>query len=293
MNLLQTICASLWRPGAGAIWGTSSFSLGSGYRRGARRARAAWRSRCGASTSLCAWMARHASGTLLLLGLNDFRREPDRWSESHSEFIHLTDWIQRIAPLFFFATRATDSKHDKPPDASLSLGGLNQSVGCKPRGKSPFLRRTAPDRQLKGDPGQSRRVRGHFDPPYFARSLIPRTSFRVLGPYFDNRHTTYLSTYTVAYMRRGKVGGIHAHDVRTRGRMRTFAALICQTVVGVDDPALAHPSKFVGQVYAERQAEQLADERGWEVRRDGTSWRRVVPSPRPKELVEFSPSPIC
>lgn len=68
---------------------------------------------------------------------------------------------------------------------------------------------------------------------------------------------------------------------------RTFAALICQTIVGADDPALAHPSKFVGQVYEEQQAKRLANERDWEVRRDGTSWRRVVPSPRPRELVEL------
>jgi len=69
---------------------------------------------------------------------------------------------------------------------------------------------------------------------------------------------------------------------------RTFAALVCQTVVGDDDPALAHPSKFVGQVYERAQAEKLAHERGWEIRQDGSAWRRVVPSPMPREIVELS-----
>jgi carbamate kinase len=69
---------------------------------------------------------------------------------------------------------------------------------------------------------------------------------------------------------------------------RTFAALVCQTVVDADDPAFAAPSKFVGQVYSQAEAESLAHERGWQVRRDGTSWRRVVPSPLPLELVELS-----
>jgi carbamate kinase len=69
---------------------------------------------------------------------------------------------------------------------------------------------------------------------------------------------------------------------------RTFAALVCQTIVDTDDPAFAAPSKFVGQTYSQADAEDLAQERGWQVRRDGTSWRRVVPSPLPLELVELA-----
>jgi len=66
-----------------------------------------------------------------------------------------------------------------------------------------------------------------------------------------------------------------------------FASLVCQTVVGSDDPAIEHPSKFVGQVYTKERAEQLQLQRHWQVRRDGRSWRRVVPSPLPKEIVEL------
>ena len=63
--------------------------------------------------------------------------------------------------------------------------------------------------------------------------------------------------------------------------------LICRTVVHADDPAFAHPAKFVGPVYDEAQARQLAAERGWNVSQDGTAWRRVVPSPEPVALVEL------
>ncbi len=63
--------------------------------------------------------------------------------------------------------------------------------------------------------------------------------------------------------------------------------LICRTVVHADDPAFAHPTKFVGSVYDEAQARQLATQRGWNVRQDGTAWRRVVPSPQPVALVEL------
>jgi carbamate kinase len=65
------------------------------------------------------------------------------------------------------------------------------------------------------------------------------------------------------------------------------ACLICRTLVRADDPAFANPTKFVGSTYDRVTAEKLARERGWQVRRDGDSWRRVVPSPEPVELVEL------
>jgi carbamate kinase len=40
------------------------------------------------------------------------------------------------------------------------------------------------------------------------------------------------------------------------------ACLICRTVVQADDPAFADPAKFVGPVYDEASARQLAAERG-------------------------------
>ena len=63
--------------------------------------------------------------------------------------------------------------------------------------------------------------------------------------------------------------------------------LLSRTVVRADDPAFDNPTKFVGPVYDEAQARQLAAERGWDVRQDGTAWRRVVPSPEPVALVEL------
>lgn len=61
------------------------------------------------------------------------------------------------------------------------------------------------------------------------------------------------------------------------------------TRVGVDptDPAFANPTKFVGPAYSdESEARALARRQGWSFRRDGAAWRRVVPSPRPIEIVE-------
>jgi len=68
---------------------------------------------------------------------------------------------------------------------------------------------------------------------------------------------------------------------------RQIVSLICQTLVRADDPAFANPTKFVGREYDEEEARRLSAERGWQVRPDGTSWRRVVGSPEPQEIVEL------
>jgi carbamate kinase len=68
---------------------------------------------------------------------------------------------------------------------------------------------------------------------------------------------------------------------------RKVVSLICQTEVDADDPAFHAPTKFVGPVYTRAVAEDLASRRGWQIREDGTSWRRVVPSPEPRAIVEL------
>jgi carbamate kinase len=67
---------------------------------------------------------------------------------------------------------------------------------------------------------------------------------------------------------------------------RQIATLLSQTLVSAVDPAFDNPTKFVGEVYDEQRAKQLAEERGWVVKQDGEHWRRVVPSPRPQRVVE-------
>jgi carbamate kinase len=68
---------------------------------------------------------------------------------------------------------------------------------------------------------------------------------------------------------------------------REVVSLVCQTEVAPDDAAFAHPTKFVGPVYGEDESKRLAALRGWQVRRDGPAWRRVVASPEPLAIVEL------
>lgn len=68
-----------------------------------------------------------------------------------------------------------------------------------------------------------------------------------------------------------------------------LATILTMVQVDQDDPAFANPTKFVGPIYTEGQAQRLAEEKGWPFRRDGESWRRVVPSPLPKHIFEIDP----
>ncbi len=66
---------------------------------------------------------------------------------------------------------------------------------------------------------------------------------------------------------------------------RSVVSLTTQTLVSADDPAFKSPTKFVGPVYTEDDAEALARRWGWEIRRDGPAWRRVVASPEPQTVL--------
>jgi carbamate kinase len=70
---------------------------------------------------------------------------------------------------------------------------------------------------------------------------------------------------------------------------RVIATLVTRTLVDPDDPAFAEPTKFVGPVYDEAQAQQCVTERGWVVKKDGDEFRRVVPSPAPLRILETQP----
>ena len=88
----------------------------------------------------------------------------------------------------------------------------------------------------------------------------------------------------------GQIGYLLAQALTAQlaldGRPRPVAPLLTRTVVDPEDPAFATPSKPVGPMYEETVARSLVSEHGWTIARDGTGWRRVVPSPSPLEIVE-------
>ena len=77
--------------------------------------------------------------------------------------------------------------------------------------------------------------------------------------------------------------------LREIGNPRHVACLLTQVEVDENDPAFDAPSKPVGYFYDAAEAEAMAEETGWTMREDsGRGWRHVVPSPRPRYVVEIS-----
>jgi carbamate kinase len=79
-----------------------------------------------------------------------------------------------------------------------------------------------------------------------------------------------------------------AQELRNAGVRQQVVTVVTQTIVDPADPAFGAPTKFIGPVYPERRAQNLAKQNGWTVARDGSSWRRVVASPRPRAIGEHA-----
>ncbi|AZO05458.1 MULTISPECIES: carbamate kinase [unclassified Mesorhizobium] len=86
----------------------------------------------------------------------------------------------------------------------------------------------------------------------------------------------------------GMIGYMIEQELANLISQRLFATLLTQVKVDPGDPAFAHPTKPIGPVYDEATARRLVGERGWTVAPDGDKWRRVVPSPRPLDILEVS-----
>jgi carbamate kinase len=86
----------------------------------------------------------------------------------------------------------------------------------------------------------------------------------------------------------GMIGYLLEQELANALGHNRVATLLTRTVVRADDPAFLQPTKFIGPLYPQAEAERLAAQRGWRIARDGQAWRRIVASPEPAEIVELS-----
>jgi len=78
------------------------------------------------------------------------------------------------------------------------------------------------------------------------------------------------------------------NELFRRNIKKNVCTIITQTLVDKDDKAFSNPSKPIGGFMDEAEAKRRQAEMGWTVVEDaGRGWRRVVPSPLPKEIVEL------
>jgi carbamate kinase len=76
--------------------------------------------------------------------------------------------------------------------------------------------------------------------------------------------------------------------IDAEGVDRSVATVVTQVEVDPDDPAFQNPTKPIGLFYTEEQAARLEAEEGYTFINDsGRGYRRVVPSPAPKHIVEL------
>jgi len=69
---------------------------------------------------------------------------------------------------------------------------------------------------------------------------------------------------------------------------KEVVTLVTPVEVDINDEAFKNPTKRVGKIYNKEQADKLTKDKGWEFKSDPKlpdGWRRVVPSPQPKKIM--------
>ena len=96
-----------------------------------------------------------------------------------------------------------------------------------------------------------------------------------------------LPLYLAVAQTQAEIGALIAAELEPVAGRRV-AIVLTRVVVGEDDPAFVEPTKPVGPFYDSERAHELERDRGWVVHEDANrGWRRVVPSPKPLEVLEL------
>ena len=78
------------------------------------------------------------------------------------------------------------------------------------------------------------------------------------------------------------------NEFKARGLKHEPVAVVTETLVDRNDAAFKDPTKPIGSHMDEARAKELAAKQGWVVKDDaGRGWRRVVPSPMPKRIIDL------
>jgi carbamate kinase len=86
----------------------------------------------------------------------------------------------------------------------------------------------------------------------------------------------------IGYMIEQELGNLLPFEV-------PFATILTMVEVDRNDPGFGNPTKFIGPIYSDADAQRLKAEKGWVMKKDGDKWRRVVASPVPKQIFEVRP----
>jgi carbamate kinase len=118
----------------------------------------------------------------------------------------------------------------------------------------------------------------HGNGPQVGLLALREASYRMVGAY---------PLDVLGAESEGMIGYLLEQELRNELPTREVATLLTQVIVSPDDPAFSAPSKPVGPVYPREVAEEQARVHGWAIAPDGDGYRRVVPSPEPRRIVEL------
>jgi carbamate kinase len=115
----------------------------------------------------------------------------------------------------------------------------------------------------------------------------PQVGNELLRQELAAREAPPLPLYVAVAQTQAEIGALVAAELAPATR-RPVAVLVTRVLVDEADPAFRNPTKPIGPFYEEDKARELERERGWVVHEDaGRGWRRVVPSPKPLEVIEL------
>jgi carbamate kinase len=175
--------------------------------------------------------------------------------------------------------RGPAARCERPPRAVVALGGnalLRRGEPLEPDTQARAARAAAAG--LARVSSAHRLVITHGNGPQVGLLALMSDSYRETTPY----PLDVLGSET-----EGQIGYVLELALDNAIPDQETVAVLTRVVVDAADPAFATPSKFIGPVYSESEARALAERHGWTVARDGVSWRRVVPSPRPQRIVQL------
>ncbi len=120
----------------------------------------------------------------------------------------------------------------------------------------------------------------------------PQVGFVLMRSYFARNHLPEIPLDAANAQTQAEIGYMIQQVLdnlfRQKNMTRGVVTVVTQVVVDRDDPAFLNPTKPVGPFYTRQEAVKLQRDLDWTIKEDaGRGFRRLVPSPRPKSIVEI------
>lgn len=120
----------------------------------------------------------------------------------------------------------------------------------------------------------------------------PQVGFMALRSELSREHIHEVPLDSLVATTQGSLGYMVQRALGEEFRRRQFkhevVSIITEVEVLPDDDAFEQPTKPIGRFYSDEESDTLAMDRGWDmVYVENQGWRRVVPSPVPRKIVQL------